>query len=51
MFADINYRDHEDMTREIDPLCKAKDAIELDTTDMSIEEVVDTIVKEAEKWL
>lgn len=51
VLADINHRDHEDMTREIDPLCKAEDAIELDTTDMSIEEVVDTIVKEAEKWL
>lgn len=51
VLADINHRDHEDMTREIDPLCKAEDAIELDTTDMSIEEVVNTIVKEAEKWL
>ena len=31
------------MTRETDPLKKADDAIEIDTSDMTIDEVVDTI--------
>ena len=37
---DIAERDHNDMTREHSPLCKAEDAVELDTSDLSIEEVV-----------
>ena len=36
-------RDRADMTRETDPLRKADDAIEIDTSDMTIDEVVDTI--------
>ena len=43
---DINRRDHDDMTRKLNPLRKAEDAILLDTTGMSIEEVIETIVKE-----
>ena len=37
---DIRNRDHNDMTRAISPLCKAEDAIEVDTTEMNIDEVV-----------
>ena len=47
--ADIAKRDHQDMTREISPLKKADDAIEIDTSDMSIEEVTDCIMKLVEE--
>ena len=40
---DIEDRDHRDMTREISPLKQADDAILVDTSDMSIDEVVDKI--------
>jgi len=40
VLTDINTRDHNDSTREITPLRKADDAIEVDTTKMGIEEVV-----------
>ena len=36
-------RDRNDMTRDLDPLRKADDAIEIDTSDMTIEEVVGAI--------
>jgi len=39
VLKDIEVRDHNDMTRKLNPLKKADDAITLDTTDMSIEEV------------
>ena len=45
----INKRDYDDSHRKIDPLKKADDAIELDTTNMSIEEVKNYILKEIEK--
>jgi len=37
------------MTREISPLKKADDAIEIDSSDMSIEEVTDKIISLAGK--
>lgn len=37
---DINARDTYDMTREASPLTKANDAVEVDTSDLSIDEVV-----------
>lgn len=40
---DIRSRDRSDLTREIAPLAKAKDAIYIDTTDLGIEEVADRI--------
>ena len=46
MLKDIKERDHNDSTRELNPLKKAEDAIELDTTGMSIEEVINSILKE-----
>ena len=42
---EIAERDHYDMNREISPLKKAEDAITIDTTGMSIEEVTDKILK------
>lgn len=40
VLTDLNTRDHNDSTREITPLRKADDAIEVDTTKMNIYEVV-----------
>lgn len=42
--CDIEYRDKNDSTREFAPLSKAKDAIEVDTTDLSIEQVIEKIL-------
>lgn len=41
---DIIERDHRDMTREISPLKRAEDAILLDSSDMTIEEVADAVI-------
>lgn len=41
---DIIERDHRDMTREISPLKQAEDAVYLDSSDMTIEEVVQKIM-------
>lgn len=41
--ADIIERDHRDMTREHSPLKQAEDAVLVDSSDMTIEEVVETI--------
>lgn len=46
VLADIKQRDHNDSTREINPLRKAEDAVEVDTTEMTIEEVINRICKE-----
>ncbi len=44
ILKDIKERDHEDMTRELAPLKKAQDSVELDTTGKSIQEIVEAIV-------
>ena len=44
VYEDILDRDRNDMTRAISPLCKAEDAVEVDSSDMTIEEVVAAIV-------
>lgn len=49
ILEDIKKRDFQDQARELNPLKKAEDAIELDTTNMNIEEVVSFIIREAEK--
>ncbi|MDF2656451.1 MAG: (d)CMP kinase [Bacillota bacterium] len=46
---DIIQRDHNDSTRELNPLKKAEDAVELDTTGLTIEEVTQKIL-EVVKW-
>lgn len=46
---DMKERDHQDMTREIAPLKKAEDAVLLDSSDMTIDEVVDAVVEAFKK--
>lgn len=41
--GDIEERDRRDMTREISPLCRAEDAELVDSSEMTIEEVVEKI--------
>lgn len=43
---DIQQRDHNDTTRALNPLRKAEDAIEVDTTGLSIEEVTEKVMEE-----
>ena len=45
VLEDIKQRDYNDSHREVAPLKKADDAIELETTTMTIEEVVDAVIK------
>ena len=42
--VEIEQRDYNDANRDFSPLKKAEDAIEIDTTNMSIEQVLDTIL-------
>lgn len=46
---DIIERDERDMTRKESPLRQAEDAVLVDTSDMNIDEVVDTIIKICEE--
>lgn len=41
----IKQRDHNDMTREYNPLRKADDALEIDTTGMTIDQVTSEVLK------
>ena len=41
---EIAERDYQDMHREHSPLTKAEDAVEIDSSDMTIEEVVNAIL-------
>ena len=47
--ADIIERDHRDMTREISPLCQAEDAVLVDASHMTIDEVAAAVISEFEK--
>lgn len=49
LVKDIAERDAYDMNRDISPLRKAADAIEIDTTGLSIEEVTEQIISLANK--
>ena len=49
VLEDIKQRDHNDMTRELNPLRKADDAVEVDTTGLSIQQVIDRILEEIRK--
>lgn len=44
ILAEINKRDYQDTHREHSPLTKAEDAIEIDTSDLTIEEVVNKVL-------
>jgi cytidylate kinase len=43
--ADIAERDHRDMTREVSPLRQADDAVLVDTSDMTIDQVTQRILE------
>lgn len=49
ILKDIKERDYNDSTRKLNPLRKAEDAIEVDSTDMTIEQVIEFICKELSK--
>ena len=44
LLKEIEQRDYNDMNREFSPLVQAKDAIYLDTSDMSIDEVINAVL-------
>lgn len=46
VLRDIEERDHNDMTRKLNPLRKAEDAMEVDTTGLDIDEVTKLVLKE-----
>ncbi|WP_423364201.1 (d)CMP kinase [Mycoplasma sp. P36-A1] len=46
---EIEQRDYQDMNREHSPLTKAKDALILDTSNMTIEQSADAVIKLAEE--
>jgi cytidylate kinase len=45
---DVIARDHSDKTRNVAPLKKADDAIVIDTTNLTIAEVAERIIREIE---
>ena len=49
ILADIIKRDEQDINREVAPLIKAKDAVEIDSSNMSIEEVVNLILNKIQE--
>ena len=49
--CDIEARDNYDSSRKVNPLCKAEDAVLLDSTSKSIEQVVDEIISLAKPLL
>lgn len=49
LITQIRARDHQDSTRKVSPLCKAIDAIEVDTTSQEIDEVVEIILSLARR--
>jgi cytidylate kinase len=51
LIAEISERDNKDSTRSNSPLVKAADALELDTTTMTLEKQVQYIVGKAEKLM
>lgn len=48
---DIIKRDYIDSNRQNNPLCKAPDAVEIDSSKLSIDEVVDTISNYIKKYI
>ena len=48
---EIAQRDYQDTHRAASPLVKAEDAVEIDTSDMTIEEVVNAILALCEPYL
>ena len=48
--SEIAFRDKQDSEREIAPLAKADDAVLVDSTNMTVDEVVDFILKTATSY-
>ena len=49
VLREINERDEQDKTRKIAPLLKAEDALLIDTSEMSPDEVADTIIRKVQE--
>ena len=49
VLCDMKIRDRNDMSRQLNPLVKAEDALELDSSNMSVDEVVDLICERAKQ--
>jgi cytidylate kinase len=49
VLQDVNQRDWNDMHREVDPLRQAEDAVLIDSTHMTIDQVVDFIISDIKK--
>ena len=49
ILEDIKKRDYQDTHREFSPLVKAEDAVEIDTSEMTIDEVVDRVMSVIEE--
>ena len=49
VLAELNARDAQDMNRKTDPLRQAEDAVLVDSTEMTPEQVVDEIVDIVER--
>ena len=45
MLREVNARDHQDMTRETDPLRQAEDAVLLDSSDLDFEQTVQAVLR------
>ena len=43
-YREVNARDYQDMTREVDPLRQAEDAVVVDSSDMTFEETVQAVI-------
>ena len=49
VLRDMKTRDENDMSRQLNPLVKAEDAFELDSSNMSVDEVVNLICERAKQ--
>ncbi|MFL6052556.1 MAG: (d)CMP kinase [Actinoallomurus sp.] len=49
--ADLARRDRLDSTRKVDPLARAADAVELDTTSLGLDEVIEEVLRIARKHI
>ena len=48
VLAEVNARDHQDMTRAVDPLRQAEDAVLVDSSDLDFEQTVQAVLRLAE---
>ena len=45
ILAEVNARDHQDMTRAVDPLRQAEDATLVDSSDLDFEQTVQAVLR------